>query len=311
MTTPDPIPLALCTSCRYDLSAQAAHQMPEITCPECGRSMKLSVAINLANDHPHWSFEHSRHPSPRRWLATSLRAYNPRRFWRDMAGAPTIRPLRWLQFAAIWLICFHIGLAAIQFAIGTVDSKLWDSLYSTRSTTTYGAIPMRFDSIRQVLINPYTDGIMVQFSDNSFRFTEVISFLILGSAFFVIPPLLMIVMQRVHHLPRAARYWQLRCFVPLLAIILPWIATLPVPLAGAWMIERHTQSSSTGLAPPMIPFLACLLAGPVLLGFWWFWIVRSTTTRWRAIVAAVLAIIGAITGFAGVLALLSTLDINF
>lgn len=98
-------------------------------------------------------------------------------------------------------------------------------------------------------------------------------------------------------------------FLDIAALLLEIVSASAVFMLLPFVIVWWFRVAKLYLKPPhaLGVAIAVWLMPPLLT----LWIVRSTTTRRRAIVAAALAIIGAITGFAGVLALLSTLDINF
>ena len=97
-----------CPLCGYDLRGLADGR-----CPECGFAFRRAELLDAERDRHPWLFEHApRGRLVRSFFSTYGRAAFPRRFWRQVTPANTVRPRR---LAAYWLVA-SLPLVAVVAA---------------------------------------------------------------------------------------------------------------------------------------------------------------------------------------------------
>ncbi|GMV26352.1 MAG: hypothetical protein AMXMBFR58_23830 [Phycisphaerae bacterium] len=274
--------ISLCPGCRYDLAGHlSAAGSPSVACPECGR-VTTRIEINTwADAGLGWSFEHSRRPSVRRWLATSLRVFGPAGFWAGLLGAPVVRPRRWFLFAVLWLFALYAGVIAVFVLTFIANQMLVQGAYS-------GAPGFDLATVlsRQGWWWPFNKLLFVQIGPNSFVGTPVWSLLLPSVPLLLVPPIIVRLLASVRVVPCPGRFSvAVAGSVELVAL---WSIGIPLIFAASILLRTAMGLDHAHLIR-LIPG-AWMAAAIAHLWYWWYRSLRTAAPPGKSVLSATLSI---------------------
>jgi len=253
-----------CPGCGYDQSGAVAtwtHACPlTITCTECGGVFPCSNIFARVEIGPAWSFEHARRRILRRWIATTVKVFEPSRLWREVRPEHPVRRGRLAILAAMWLAVLHLAcggmvLASQGFMAAAGSWSVFDS-WNPREVRSWMMVG-------RVLAWPYGHHVELPL-DNGTSYANPMYGFVLAAAL----PVVMLAMalwiwswrwklEGGGHLARAGVLW-----MPHLTL---WTFLSTVAFAAIGQFETPTSTSDW----TMVAFLGSAAAYAASIIWWW------------------------------------------